>query len=338
MIIPLNEAVNRIKLGEAVAIPTETVYGLAARIDDQNAIRSIFTIKERPFFDPLIVHVSSYQQIELLSNGWGDLCRVLSQKFWPGPLTLVVPKKSKVSDLITSGLGTVGIRMPSHPLALEAINSVGVPLAAPSANKFGRTSPTSAEHVESEFKGQVPVVDGGACVIGLESTVLWVSEEQKKISLLRKGSILMSEIISALKSSGKDFEVILIEDKKESPGHMKHHYMPAVPLILVSGPRPSDFQKILQSQIQKLPEQIEGVQIVKSQFHQIHELHLSSDPAIASREFYGKLREIVEFGADGILFQIPQTWKSNEKYEALLERMQKAASLQFSFDQNPTRI
>lgn len=331
MIVSLDEATERLKKGEAVALPTETVYGLAAVINQESAIRSIFSIKERPFFDPLIVHISILEQVHELTSDWGPLCKSLSQKFWPGPLTFVVPKTDQVSSLITSGLSTVGIRMPSHPLALEVLERVGIPLAAPSANKFGKTSPTSASHVESEFRGEVPVLDGGPCQVGLESTVLWVSEAKKQVSVLRKGAVLLSQITETLSADNISFEVIETLDRKESPGHMKHHYMPAVPFVLVNGPLPSNFLDQLRSQIQKLPKEVEGVQIARSQFQKVVRLDLSGDAALASREFYGKLREVVLQGADGIYFEVPKAWNKNEDFEALLERMHKAASLQFHY-------
>lgn len=331
MIVSLDEATEKLKRGEAVALPTETVYGLAAVINQESAVRSIFSIKERPFFDPLIVHISKLEQVHELTTGWGSLCQSLSQKFWPGPLTFVVPKTDQVSSLITSGLTTVGIRMPSHPLALEVLRRVGIPLAAPSANKFGKTSPTLASHVESEFLGEVPVLDGGPCAVGLESTVLWVSEEKKQIAVLRKGAVLLSQITETLSADKVPFTVVEMLDRKESPGHMKHHYMPAVPFVLVHGLRPIDFLDQLRSQIQKLPKEVEGVQIAQSQFQKVIQLDLSGDAALASREFYGKLREAVLKGADGIYFEVPKDWIHNEDFEALLERMHKAASLQFHF-------
>jgi L-threonylcarbamoyladenylate synthase len=171
----ISVAVEKLINGEVVGIPTETVYGLGAVISKSDAIKKIFTTKERPFFDPLIVHVSGVEQAKELSLDWSAAADILAQEFWPGPLTLVLPKKN-VSDLITSGLQTVGVRCPDHKIALEIIEKVGEPIAAPSANRFGKTSPTCKKHVLEEFNDAVFVVDGGDCSVGIESTIISVLE------------------------------------------------------------------------------------------------------------------------------------------------------------------
>ena len=185
----LEKAKNLLLAGEVVAIPTETVYGLAADISNEDAIRKVFSLKERPFFDPLIVHVASLKQAKALTTEWGPLTDFLARYFWPGPLTLILPKAESVNSLITSGLETLAIRFPNHPAAIQLITQVG-PLAAPSANKFGQTSPTEAHHVRKEFRSvDVFVVDGGPCEIGIESTVLEVGSNQDSVSILRPGRI-----------------------------------------------------------------------------------------------------------------------------------------------------
>lgn len=316
-----------------VGMPTETVYGLAARIDMPLGIERIFTTKERPFFDPLIVHVSSIEQAQSLTTAWGDIPEVLAKKFWPGPLTLVLPKSAKVSSMITSGLESVGLRMPSHPMALALIQEVGVPLAAPSANKFGRTSPTSAEHVSAEFvKENVFVLDGGECQVGIESTVLMVKGAQ--ISVLRKGHVLRSEIEDVLKSSGVTFEYVEAVSKKESPGHMKHHYMPAIPLVLIKKDSLSNEEIIAKAEaaLTAMPDVVEDVKITKPTqgIKKAAELVLSKDPVIASRELYSEMRRMAESGADLLYFKV-QAYHSavseKERWEGLFDRLQKAASL-----------
>ena len=151
----INLPIEAFKNHKLVAIPTETVYGLSAPIDQPLLIKKIFEVKERPFFDPLIVHVSSISEAKEWVSDWPVIAQKLAERFWPGPLTLVLPKNDKVSDLITSGLDTVGLRCPNHPLTLALIKELGVPLAAPSANKFGKTSPTSKYYPEISSGGYV---------------------------------------------------------------------------------------------------------------------------------------------------------------------------------------
>ena len=194
--IEMDSAIERLRNDDVVGMPTETVYGLAGSIFSEVALHKIFKIKERPFFDPLIVHVSSIEEARSLVKHWPRSAEILAQKFWPGPLTLVLEKSDKINDLITSGLTTVGIRMPNHPVALELISNFGSPLAAPSANKFKKTSPTTTQHVRDEFGDSVYVLEGGACTVGLESTILYINEvdDEVAIEILRKGFVKYSEI------------------------------------------------------------------------------------------------------------------------------------------------
>ncbi|KYG67014.1 translation factor related to Sua5 [Bdellovibrio bacteriovorus] len=327
------KAKNILDEGGVIGLPTETVYGLAARIDIPSAIEKIFKTKERPFFDPLIVHVSSMAQAQKVAAYWGPVTEILAQAFWPGPLTLVLPKGSSVNPMITSGLESVGIRMPAHPVALEILNKVGTPLAAPSANKFGKTSPTSAAHVRTEFgKEDVFVVNGGDCNIGIESTVLSVKENGREavLSILRKGHILRSDLEKVLNTKNISYQFVETTDKKESPGHMKHHYMPPVPFIVCKDskrPLASILQEVNQ-QLAKLPDEIESIKIVKPKegLKTITALKLDNDPVLASREFYAKLREAAAAGSDGILFY-QESFHDGERWEPLFDRLNKAASL-----------
>ena len=329
----LTKAKHILEEGGVIGLPTETVYGLAARIDIPSAIEKIFTTKERPFFDPLIVHVSSIEMAKKVTAFWGPASQALAEVFWPGPLTLILPKDPSVNGMITSGLESVGIRMPNHPLALELIQEVGVPLAAPSANKFGRTSPTSATHVRVEFKKEdVFVVDGGDCQIGIESTVLLVRHRPDKVelSILRRGHILKSDLERVLKDKGFTYEFIEQVDKRESPGHMKHHYMPPIPLIVSLDPSRS-VESLLQEvnqKISQLPDEIESIKIIKptSGINKAEILKLSADPLLATREFYGQLREAALKGADCIVFY-RESSQVGERWESLFDRLNKAASL-----------
>lgn len=332
------DAVKKAKLlleeGGVIGLPTETVYGLAARIDIPAAIEKIFTTKERPFFDPLIVHVSSIEQARRVAAYWGPVSQALAEAFWPGPLTLILPRDSSINSLITSGLESVGIRMPNHPLALQLLHEVGVPLAAPSANKFGRTSPTSAVHVRDEFKDEnVFVIDGGDCQIGIESTVLMVKHQpdcKVQLAILRRGYVLQSDISRVLSTRGFDFEFVEQVDKRESPGHMKHHYMPSIPLIVCtdSDRQADSVLDEVNKKMNQLPDEIESVKIVKPQqgIHSYSLLQLSQDPLLATREFYGKLRELAAQGNDCIIFY-REDHHQGERWESLFDRMNKAASI-----------
>ncbi len=329
----VQKAKNILDEGGLIGLPTETVYGLAARIDIPSAIEKIFKTKERPFFDPLIVHVSSVAQAKKLAAFWGPVAQALAESFWPGPLTMVLPKDSSVNSMITSGLESVGIRMPKHPMALDLINAVGAPLAAPSANKFGKTSPTTADHVRSEFVNEdVFILEGGDCTIGIESTVLAVKETGGPaiLSILRKGHVFKSDIEKVLSDQGLKFDFVETTDKKSSPGHMKHHYMPAIPFVVCRDPqRTTDsILKEVNEKLSKLPDEIESIKIFKPKdgLKSLTTLKLSPDPLIAAREFYGKLREAAAGGQDGIVFY-QESQHHGERWEPLFDRLNKAASL-----------
>ena len=330
----LQEAKRLLDEGEVIGLPTETVYGLAARIDIPSAVEKIFLTKERPFFDPLIVHVHSIEQAKKLTAYWSSAADVLAEAFWPGPLTLILPKDTSVNSMITSGLESVGIRMPRHPLALEILKSVNVPLAAPSANKFGKTSPTSAEHVRSEFKNEnVFVVDGGDCQIGIESTVLLVKDRADgtaELAILRKGHVLASDIERIFNQKAVKFQFVEKIEKKESPGHMKHHYMPAIPFILCENSQMSEQAILIEvnQKISQLPDEVESIKIIKPKngIHSFAILKLSSDPVLAAREFYSQLREVAVQGKDCILFR-REALHQGERWESLFDRLNKAASL-----------
>lgn len=225
-------AAGILRNGGLVAFPTETVYGLGANAYNEEAVARIFELKGRPRFDPLIVHVASVEgALEVFSN-IPDPARDLMRRFWPGPLTLVLPKRSSLPDLVTAGLPTVAVRMPDHPIALRLIREAGVPIAAPSANRFGRTSPTTAGHVRRQFpSGLDDLIDGGPCPIGVESTVLGFDEDGMPC-LLRPGG-LPSEAIEAILGpiqTGRQGAT----GPLPSPGMMERHYAPHTLLRLDS--------------------------------------------------------------------------------------------------------
>ena len=221
----LNDAAERIRRGELVAFPTETVYGLGANALDVAAVQKIFELKGRPQTSPLIVHVSSLEMARRYVTEWPAQAEALARQYWPGPLTLVLPKSPEIPDIVTAGLSTVGIRVPAHEIALQLIEAAGVPIAAPSANRFTGLSPTTAEHVRAAFGDAVPVLDGGATRVGIESTV--VSLAAGKIKLLRPGMISFAQIEYATAAAGA---------AHPAPGMHARHYSPRTHLILVGGP------------------------------------------------------------------------------------------------------
>jgi L-threonylcarbamoyladenylate synthase len=214
--------------GLIVAIPTETVYGLAANALNADAVLQIFEIKKRPKFDPLIVHGVSREQLAEHVQHFPEWASALGNRFWPGPLTLVLPKRDTIPDLVTSGLDHVAVRVPNHELTLDLLAQLDFPLAAPSANPFGYISPTSAEHVNAQLGGKIPyILDGGECAIGVESTI--VAEQDGKIVVLRVGGIAVEEIEEIV---GKVELVINASDRVQSPGSMESHYAPRTQLKL----------------------------------------------------------------------------------------------------------
>lgn len=300
---PIEQALSAFKQQKLVAIPTETVYGLAAPINNEALIHKIFSLKERPFFDPLIVHVASIEQAKSLTTHWSDTAQTVAQAFWPGPLTMILPKKELVTDMITSGLPTVGIRFPQHPLTQKLIKSLGVPLAAPSANKFKQTSPTQVEHVKKAFSEQdVYILEGGPCKVGIESTIVDVS--QTPIKILRPGML-----------NQKDFTAIGIAcieynntQSIEAPGMMQDHYMPLKPLFLTSSFDLSTVTRFLNTK----------------QIKSYAELKLPDDPILAARHLYSLLHQ--NNAHDSFVCHIKSSWQKDPQWFGILDRLKKASS------------
>lgn len=225
-------ATECLRNGDAVALPTETVYGLAADALRGDAVAKIFGAKERPRFDPLIVHLPDrawLERVARIDDDSRELIEKLIAEFWPGPLTLVLPRREIIPDIVTAGLETVAVRVSAHSVFAEIIRAFGSPLAAPSANRFGRVSPTSAQHVLEELDGRIPlIVDAGPTSHGIESTI--VAVRNGRLELLRRGPITTAQL--------EAFDgVVFVEaaERPESPGQLPSHYAPRTPLILVDG-------------------------------------------------------------------------------------------------------
>lgn len=224
----IDAAAQALRSGGVVAFPTETVYGLGARFDDEQAVARIFEIKLRPRFDPLIVHVKGSGQLEGLVVNVPPKAAALIQRFWPGPLTIVLPKTGGVPDIVTAGLDTVAVRSPSHPVARELLEKAGVPIAAPSANRFGCVSPVDAAEVLRQLEGGPDVIlDAGRTPVGVESTIIAFEDETP--ILLRPGGLPLEEIEAV---AGK-VEMKSLGERPASPGQLPRHYAPEKPLSLV---------------------------------------------------------------------------------------------------------
>ncbi|MCE2936595.1 MAG: L-threonylcarbamoyladenylate synthase [Cyclobacteriaceae bacterium] len=223
----INRAKQLLDRGELVAIPTETVYGLAANALDATAAARIFAAKNRPSFDPLIVHVATAMRVHELVTDFPDQAQALAATFWPGPLTLVLPKKNHIPDLVTAGLPTVGVRCPSHELTLELLHLLDYPLAAPSANPFGYVSPTRPEHVQEQLGSRVAyILDGGPCRVGVESTIVGFDDGPV---IYRLGGVAVEEIENVV---GRVRVMTHSSSNPVAPGQLASHYAPARQIVL----------------------------------------------------------------------------------------------------------
>ena len=228
MIDEINKAAKLLNQGEVVAIPTETVYGLAANAFDENAVKQIFEIKQRPFFNPLIVHIKSIDYLDKIAKDIPAKALELGNHFWPGALTLVLPKKDIVPNIVSANKETVAVRIPSHPITLQLLNRLDFPLAAPSANPFGYISPTKASHVEKQLGRKIPfILDGGSCEKGIESTI--IGFENGEPILYRVGAISKEEIEKYI---GKIELKNNATTAPEAPGMLSKHYSPKTKLIV----------------------------------------------------------------------------------------------------------
>lgn len=241
----VREAAALLAKGEVVALPTETVYGLGADAFNADAVAKVFAAKERPAFDPLIVHISSFKElaeVAVVPEEIAATVKSLAGAFWPGPLTIVLPKSDKVPDLVTSGLPTVAVRQSANLIFRNVGKALGRPIAAPSANRFGRISPTSASAVMKELEGRIPlIIDGGACREGLESTIITIENrgdaQKPLIHVLRAGPVTKEE----LQKFGKVvFEKKSVGERPDAPGQLESHYAPRTPLLMFE--KPEDFQ------------------------------------------------------------------------------------------------
>jgi L-threonylcarbamoyladenylate synthase len=308
----LKRAASIIREGGLVAFPTETVYGLGANALDALAVAKIFEVKKRPRFDPIIVHIADFKDLEQLILEIDEKVKKLIQKFWPGPFTLVLPKAVVVPDIVTAGLETVAIRMPSHPVALKLIKEAKVPIAAPSANLFGYLSPTIAEHVAEQIGEEIDlIIDGGKCPIGIESTVLDLSSSP---TVLRPGGLPLEEIRKVISKIG----VSTLSKCPHSPGQLLHHYSPQTPL------------KLVENKELNVPEGIKVGFLAfkppkdKLPFEKIEVLSISGDLTEAAANFFSCLHRLDKADLDVIYAEpVPEIGLGR----AIMDRLRKAESI-----------
>jgi L-threonylcarbamoyladenylate synthase len=288
----VSDAVYHLKCGQIIGIPTETVYGLAANAFDEKAVLEIFKVKKRPSFDPLIVHSDSLEKVSQYVSDFPDTAHQLAKEFWPGPLTLVLPKKNIIPDLVTSGMDTVAVRIPNHPLALELLSQLDFPLAAPSANPFGYISPTSPIHVNDQLGDKITfILDGGPSEIGLESTIVKVNESGATV--LRLGGISLERIeetvgpVSTQLSQGSN---------PQAAGMLDNHYAPAKRLYL--GEVDKNIEVFSNLKVATLSFKKEYPKISSS--NQI-QLSKSGDLDEAARNLFGAMRHLDNMDVDVIL-------------------------------------
>lgn len=275
----LHEAACLLQGGSLVAIPTETVYGLAANAFDEAAVLRIFAAKDRPSFDPLIVHIGRPEDIHRVARELPLHAEALMAAFWPGPLTLLLPKRAEVPDLVTSGLDTVGVRMPAHPMTLELLRTLPFPLAAPSANPFGYVSPTTAQHVADQLGARVPyILDGGPCAVGVESTIIgWVDG---RWLLYRPGGIATE----AIEHITGPLTLAARKDLPAAPGMLDSHYAPRKPL----------YRGDVETLLNRFAGRSVGVISFQREYlaHRCEVLSEQGDLAEAARHLFAVLREM----------------------------------------------
>ena len=312
----IGRAVAVLRAGGLIAFPTETVYGLGADASNPEAVKKIYAAKGRPRNHPLIVHLASVDAVSHWASEVPETAKLLAARYWPGPLTLILKRGARVDDLVTGGQDTVALRVPSHATAQALLRSFGGGIAAPSANRYGRVSATTAEHVEAEFGSAIDfVLDGGACDLGIESTIVDVSGARP--ALLRPGSITVPELEAALgaplRAAGSD--------SPRAPGTHAKHYAPRTPLMLMEGDLVAELAASMSRQGQKVavlarsPRRpvIEGVTWIAA----------SAAPALYAHDLYANLRALDQAGCSAILVEAPPL---EPEWAAVHDRLSRAAA------------
>lgn len=335
-------AAQRLRAGELVAFPTETVYGLGANALDEGAVRKIYAAKGRPAWNPVIAHVPDVNAARALAREWPEAAQRLAERFWPGPLTLVVPKAAHVPDIITAGLDAVALRVPDHPVALALLRAAQVPVAAPSANRFTQISPTTAAHVVHSLGDRVPyVLDGGPCAVGIESTV--VDCTGREVVILRPGMLGRESLESALEGTG----VVVTharhravahdavpEHAPRSPGMADRHYAPRGDVWLFDGAAPKELLEALTSRQTDTPTMAARAvhALVRSAaltdtlsalgIPRLHVVPMPETPALYARALYAALHEADHADAALVLIEAPP---ADSAWDGVRDRLTRAA-------------
>jgi L-threonylcarbamoyladenylate synthase len=311
----IEEAVEALRTGDLVVFPTETVYGLGANASNPVAVRKIFEVKGRPPDHPVIVHLDDPRYLHRWVSQVPPVAERLADKFWPGPLTLILPKADNVNDIVTGGQDSIGIRVPSHPIAQQLLNAFGGGIAAPSANRYGRLSPTKPEHVRDELGDTVRVIlDGGESPIGLESTIVSCLDNQAR--LLRPGFITRSQleqVVGALAAGG----IV-----PRSPGGLALHYAPSTPLEIVA----SDDLEVRAGEFVARDEKV-AVLAMRPPLHTQRKMtwiNAGKKPDTYAHNLYSHLRTLDRIGCERIFVQsLPE----DERWAAILDRLQRASGM-----------
>jgi L-threonylcarbamoyladenylate synthase len=319
-------AAELLRAGQLVAVPTETVYGLAANAWNADAVRRIFDVKGRPPHNPIIVHVASLELARRCVSDWPPLAAKLAGAFWPGPLTLVLPRSPEIPDVVTAGGRTVGVRWPDHPFIQAVIRACGFPLAAPSANRSNHVSPTNAEHVRKDLDGRIPlIVDGGPSQVGIESSVLDLACSPPR--LLRPGMIHVESLLAAMGGSPLQTAAPDWSDSAEaflrSPGLLPKHYSPKAKLILLQWRDEND----LAAQLSIYPIQRDRIHVIahhaiplRRNFGRV--AVIPRDAEAFARAIYAELHRCDEAGAELIVVEAPPV---GEAWCAIADRLARAA-------------
>lgn len=314
MQVNLEQAIAKLKAGEVVAIPTETVYGLAADATNESALQQIYAIKQRPADNPLIVHIGDVDQVENWATAFSPLAQKLADAFWPGPFSLVLPAKFSVSSIVRAGEPTVALRVPNHPLALQLLKQSGLGLAAPSANKYTQLSPTTAAHVTAGLGDDIAVIDGGACKVGIESTIISVVNNDWQ--LLRHGMITQAQIAAV---AGKP-ALVDLASKPKAPGQHVLHYSPKTPVKLF------DSRTALMRYQQQSGRHCAAL-LIGEDLHPESEtnftcLYLPKNAAYVAEHLYELLHRLDALNVAQLLIQKPP---NTTEWLAILDRLSRAA-------------
>jgi L-threonylcarbamoyladenylate synthase len=320
----ISQAARLLRAGELVAFPTETVYGLGAHALDERAVRKIFEAKGRPSHNPLIVHVSGVDEAQQVAAAWPLAAQRLAERFWPGPLTLVLPKRAVVPDIVTAGLESVALRVPAHPVALALLRVAGVPVAAPSANRSTELSPTTARHVEKSLGDRVAmIVDGGPTTVGVESTVVDLTGESPL--LLRPGAISADDLAPVIGPVARPIADPAGEAPRPAPGMLERHYAPRAALLLYD---PSNARDVEQARQRVREEAARGgrvgllarEQIAAFEAHDV--VMMPQTPDAYARRLYATLHDLDDVGCTLILVERVPTGGA---WAAVADRLERGA-------------